>query len=70
MPFVRYPPVAVIRDTEAIPHRQTAAYRRAREAAEEQRRGIRHRVQTLWADNVGNSTSGMLRRPAGALSSG
>ena len=67
MHIVRHSPLAVIRDTEAIPYRQTAAYRRAREAADEQRRRIKHRVQTLWADNVGNSTSGMLRRPTGAL---
>ena len=70
MPYVRSPPVAMIRDTEAIPYRQTAAYRRAREEAQRQKDGMKHRVQELWAQNVGNSTSGMLRRPAGAMSSG
>jgi hypothetical protein len=69
MLIVRYPSVAVIRDTEAIPYRQTAGYRRAREVAEAQRSQITHRVAELWAQNIGNSTSGMLRRPAGAMSS-
>ncbi len=71
MPTVRRSsPWIAIRDTEVIPYRQTAKYRQAVLVARLQRLGVRHRVQTLWADNVGNTTSGMLRRPAGAMSSG
>ena len=58
---------ASVRDIEAIPYRWTAAYKRAAEAARAQRAGMHFRVCELWAQNVGNSTSGMLRRPTGAL---
>lgn len=58
---------AVARDTETIPYRQTAFYRDNAEKARQQRGRMHFRVQELWAQNVGNSTSGMLRRPTGAM---
>ncbi len=58
---------AVVRDIQAIPYRWTSAYKRALATATRQRANMHYRVETLWAWNVGQATSGMLRRPAGAI---
>jgi hypothetical protein len=57
----------IIRDFDAVPYRRTPAYKAALDEATRQRARLKFRVQELWAYNVGNSTSGMLRRPTGAM---
>lgn len=57
-----------MRDIQAIPYRKTAAYKRNLAAANAQKAGMRHTRQQLWDTEAGQSTSGMLRRPAGARS--
>ncbi len=51
------------RDPDSIPYRKTADYARAVTMAAIQRARMRHHVHELWAQNVGQSTSGMMRRP-------
>ena len=51
----------MLRDTDTIPYRQTAAYARAVALAALQRASIRHHVHELWAQNIGQHTSGWMR---------
>lgn len=53
----------MIRDTDNIPYRKTAAYKRALVAAALQKAAMRHQKRELWPSQSGQSTSGMLRRP-------
>lgn len=70
MPYVSRPRdraagVAVVRDIQAIPYRQTSAYRRAVQAANAQKAQLTHRSAELWPTEAGQSMSGLSRRMAG-----
>lgn len=60
----------MIRDTDNIPYRKTAEYKRAKAAADAQKAAVRHRVGQLWPSESGQSTSGMVRRPRYGFSFG